>query len=63
MTVMNILMQNKELSFDDIVGSAVTLKTDEDELEKTTAKGCSAVAFDFYIISTIQPSGAGILPI
>ncbi len=38
MTVMNILMQNKELSFDDIVGSAVTLKCDVDETEKTEKK-------------------------
>ncbi len=38
MTVMNILMQNKELSFDDIVGSAVTLKCDGDETEKTEVK-------------------------
>ncbi len=30
-TVMNLLMQNKELSFDSIVGTVVTLKTDEDE--------------------------------
>ena len=39
MTVMNILMQNKELNFDDIVGSAVTLKTDEDDAEKPHSKG------------------------
>ena len=31
MTVLNILMQNPEASFDDVVGSHVTLKTDKDE--------------------------------
>ncbi|MBE6597317.1 MAG: biotin carboxylase [Ruminococcaceae bacterium] len=33
MTVMNLLMQNKELTFDAIVGSVVTLKTDEEDGE------------------------------
>lgn len=36
MTVMNLLMQNEELSFDDIVGQAVTLRTDEDGAEKAS---------------------------
>ena len=31
MTVLNILMQNPEVSFDEVVGSAVTLKTDTDD--------------------------------
>ena len=31
MTVLNILMQNPEASFEDVVGSHVTLKTDRDE--------------------------------
>ena len=30
MTVLNLLMQNKELSFEEIIGKAVTLKTDAD---------------------------------
>ena len=33
MTVLNILMQNEDVAFDDIVASAVTLKTDADEDE------------------------------
>ena len=33
MTVLNLLMQNKELSFEEIIGKAVTLKTDVDEDE------------------------------
>ena len=36
MTVMNLLMQNKELSFEDIVGTAVTLKTEVDGDAPTT---------------------------
>ena len=31
MTVLNILMQNPEASFDDVVGSHVTLKTANDD--------------------------------
>jgi hypothetical protein len=31
MTLLNILMQNPNVNFDAIVGSAVTLKTDEPE--------------------------------
>ena len=38
MTVLNILMQNKELSFEDIVGSAVTLRTDADNAEGISDK-------------------------
>ena len=38
MTVLNILMQNKELSFEDIVGSAVTLRTDADSAEGISDK-------------------------
>jgi hypothetical protein len=34
MTVLNILMQNENVVFDDIVGSAVTLKTESDEDEE-----------------------------
>lgn len=34
MTVLNILMQNPNADFEDVVGSAVTLKTDGDEEEK-----------------------------
>ncbi len=38
MTVLNILMQNENVSFDDVVGSAVTLKTDDNtEKEEATA--------------------------
>ena len=36
MTVLNILMQNPDANFDDVVGAHVTLKTeknDDDELE------------------------------
>ena len=35
MTVLNILMQNPEAKFDDVVGSHVTLKTDKDENDDT----------------------------
>ena len=31
MTVLNLLMQNKELSFEEIIGKAVTLKTEADD--------------------------------
>ena len=34
MTVLNILMQNPEAKFDDIVGSHVTLKTESKEEEE-----------------------------
>jgi hypothetical protein len=33
MTVLNILMQNPEASFDDVVGTHVTLKTANDDPE------------------------------
>ena len=33
MTVLNILMQNPEAKFDDVVGSHVTLKTDKNDDE------------------------------
>jgi len=35
MTVLNLLMQNSELSFDEIVGKAVTLKTTDAEAEES----------------------------
>jgi hypothetical protein len=38
MTVLNILMQNEGVAFDDIVASAVTLKTDADLNEETAEK-------------------------
>ena len=34
MTVLNVLMQNPEASFEDVVGSAVTLKTKEETEEE-----------------------------
>ena len=41
MTVLNLLMQNKELSFDDIVGTAVTLRTDNGDGESEETSGQS----------------------
>ena len=38
MTVLNILMQNPDASFDDVVGSHVTLKTEEQDDEPTPEK-------------------------
>ncbi len=38
MTVLNLLMQNAELSFDDIVGEAVTLRTEDTEPEESAEK-------------------------
>ena len=38
MTVLNILMQNPDASFDDVVGSHVTLKTEEQDDEPTLEK-------------------------
>ena len=38
MTVMNILMQNPSLAFEDIVGEAVTLATDTEENAPQPAK-------------------------
>ncbi len=49
MTVLNILMQNPEASFEDIVGSAVTLKTEADEAEPsryTTPSGSAGITID-----------------
>ena len=40
MTVLHILMQNEEVSFDEVLGSAVTLKTErreKEELEEAAA--------------------------
>ncbi|MBE6602427.1 MAG: biotin carboxylase [Ruminococcaceae bacterium] len=37
MTVLNILMQNPEASFEEVVGSAVTLKTEQELLEEREA--------------------------
>ena len=34
MTVLNILMQNPDASFDDVVGKHVTLKTEQQEEEE-----------------------------
>ena len=39
MTVLNLLMQNKELSFEEIIGKAVTLKTDADKDEEGEETG------------------------
>jgi len=36
MTVLNILMQNPDASFEQVVGSAVTLKTEADAQEDET---------------------------
>ena len=38
MTVLNILMQNEGVAFDDIVASAVTLKTEADSDEEVADK-------------------------
>ena len=38
MTVLNILMQNPEASFDDVVGSHVTLQTEEKDEESIPEK-------------------------
>ena len=46
MTVLNILMQNPEASFRDVVGSAVTLKTDADPEEGERAPGSAAFSPD-----------------
>ena len=39
MTVLNILMQNPEATFEQVVGSAVTLKTDQDDDVPTDGNG------------------------
>jgi hypothetical protein len=36
MTVLNILMQNPEATFEEVVGSAVTLRTDADSEDSET---------------------------
>ncbi len=46
MTVLNLLMQNKELSFDEIVGKAVTLKTDADGDEDESVEGDKIFTLD-----------------
>ncbi len=45
MTVLNILMQNPDVSFRDVVQSAVTLKTDSDSVERGAGESASPVAF------------------
>ena len=46
MTVLNILMQNPNASFEDVVGSAVTLKTDADRDEPEAETPTSPAASD-----------------
>jgi hypothetical protein len=54
MTVLNILMQNPEASFEDVVGNAVTLKTaaheaEEESERKEQARGTSVSIDDIEI--------------
>lgn len=55
MTVLNILMQNPNASFESVVGSAVTLKTDSDDGEKEEeAERASETAPRKYSIDEIE---------
>jgi hypothetical protein len=44
MTVLHILMQNSNVTFEEVLGSAVTLKTEQSVAEEEEAKAANSVA-------------------
>ncbi len=54
MTVLNILMQNPEASFEDVVGSAVTLKTDTDRDQEEVTEAQPAASNPKFTIDDIE---------
>ena len=54
MTVLNILMQNPEASFDDVVGNHVTLKTEQKDEDIAEEKPSEAPAKSKFTADDIE---------